>query len=229
MAQLGENLFDALFREQAKKWGSIVHGHMGAMIVTVHGFVRKLVEVVAGDPRIRKEIWGTILLDKLLEQYRRAIRHADFLIDVELNSLPMAVEPFHETYLGGARAMRLAEGTQDALATADQQVIKPGAVHPVTGKTDAEQVAEDMDDVLRSYYIVSLKRLVDAVCRQAINHFLLRGPESPLQIIRPATIARLSDDQLNQIAGEDNPTKGRREHLQSEIFQLGYAVKELRD
>ena len=95
-------------------------------------------------------------------------------------------------------------------------------------KANSEQVREELHDVLKSYYKVSRKRFVDVVYQQAINYFLLRGRDSPLQIFTIDMVSKLSADQLDMIAGEDAPVKECREKLDREIENYQKALKGLK-
>ncbi|KAF2181462.1 hypothetical protein K469DRAFT_691959 [Zopfia rhizophila CBS 207.26] len=98
----------------------------------------------------------------------------------------------------------------------------------VVNKDNAQQVREDILDILASYYKVSRKCFVDVICKQVVSHFLLEGDESPLKIFRPELIMGLDDEQLETIAGEDEETKRQRSMLESEIKNLEAAMKVLR-
>ncbi|KAE8834149.1 hypothetical protein HRS9122_08229 [Pyrenophora teres f. teres] len=98
----------------------------------------------------------------------------------------------------------------------------------VMNKDNAQQIREDILDVLTSYYKVSRKRFVDNVCIQVVGHFLLEGDESPLKIFSPDLVIGLTDNQLELIAGEDLETKKQRSMLETDIKNLEAAIKVLR-
>lgn len=97
----------------------------------------------------------------------------------------------------------------------------------IPNKGNAQQVRENILDVLVSYYKVSGKRFVDAICQQVIGHFLLEEEESPLRVFSSELVMSLKDDQLEMVAGEDAGTKERRSMLESEIRNLQAAMKVL--
>ncbi|KAK2058891.1 interferon-induced GTP-binding protein Mx1 [Colletotrichum caudatum] len=96
-----------------------------------------------------------------------------------------------------------------------------------TNRSNAEQVREDIHDILRSYYKVARKRFVDVVLQQAIFHFLLDARDGPLKIFSPDLVMGLDDRQLQMIAGEDSATREKREHLTSLVENLKLAAEEL--
>ncbi|KAL2015626.1 hypothetical protein VTK56DRAFT_5083 [Thermocarpiscus australiensis] len=215
-------------------WGSIVHAHLGVVVITVHRFIRRLLELVVDDPRVLTEIWEIILLDDLLKAYQNAVGHAEFVIDVELNNRPMTNNHDFSEHLRRAQADRLREGLENNGAPSTDKTGRPmiciyrdQVIHLTSGKENADQV-KDIHDILQSYYKVALKRFVDTACRQVIDHFLLSGAENPLQILTPARISKLSDSQLEHIAGEDVNRKRKRQRLESKIQGLEAAKKVLR-
>lgn len=83
-----------------------------------------------------------------------------------------------------------------------------------------EQNVESLNDTLQAYYKVARKRFVDTVCKQAGDYFLLFAPDSPLNIFTPSFVSRLSEDELESIAGEDRVTKRKRQQLRRDIENL---------
>lgn len=79
----------------------------------------------------------------------------------------------------------------------------------VVDKDSSQQVCEDIQDSLVSYYKVARKRIVDVVCQHVVHHFLREGEESPLRVFGPDLMG-LAPEQLEAIAGEDDDTRRRR-------------------
>ncbi|CCF37109.1 interferon-induced GTP-binding protein Mx1 [Colletotrichum higginsianum] len=106
----------------------------------------------------------------------------------------------------------------------------PRAMIPklTTNRSNAEQVREDIHDILRSYYKVARKRFVDVVLQQVIFHFLLDARDSPIKIFCPDLVMGMNDRQLRMIAGEDSATQEKREHLARIVENLKLAAEELR-
>ena len=89
-----------------------------------------------------------------------------------------------------------------------------------------EHTIEDLHDILRSYYKVARKRFVDFMCMQAADHCLVTGPKKPVKLFSSDFVRELSDEQLEQIAGEDASTKKKREDLKHdiEILEIGRKI-----
>ena len=61
--------------------------------------------------------------------------------------------------------------------------------HPMS---NTAHVVRDIHDILRSYYKVARKRSVDNVVSQATDHFLVTGPETPLNLFSPMFVSGLT-------------------------------------
>ena len=94
------------------------------------------------------------------------------------------------------------------------------AILPTSIASNTEQTARDLHDILKSYYKVARKRFVDVVMMQAVDYYLINGPEAPLKLFSPRFVSALTADQLERIAGEDVSTKRKREELKREIENL---------
>lgn len=86
--------------------------------------------------------------------------------------------------------------------------------------SNIEHTVQDVHDILKSYYQVAWKRVVDVVCMQAAEHHLTSGPITPLKLFSPAFVGMLTREQLEEIAGEDSRQKRKRKQLQKEIEDL---------
>ena len=94
------------------------------------------------------------------------------------------------------------------------------AILPPSTASNTDQTTRDLHDILKSYYKVARKRFVDVVMMQAVDYYLINGPEAPLKLFSPTFASALTADQLERIAGEDVSTKRKREELKREIENL---------
>jgi hypothetical protein len=83
-------------------------------------------------------------------------------------------------------------------------------------------------DILNAYYDVASKRLVDNVCMQAGDNYLITGPLTPLKLLAPPLVTTLTAEQLESIAGDDAILKRKRAQLKKEIAELEAGRKVLR-
>lgn len=69
---------------QSVKWKELALGYISDIVTLVHNFVIGLMCVVCPVERVRAGIMS-LLMDRLVEKYRLATSHVEFLLEVELN------------------------------------------------------------------------------------------------------------------------------------------------
>ena len=107
------------------------------------------------------------------------------------------------------------------------KVVRVDATIQVTTASNNEHAISDLHDILKSYYKVARKRFVDCVIKQAADHGLVTGPETPVKLLSPTFVSELTADQLETIAGEDMSTRRKRKQLKRDIDNLEKGKKVL--
>lgn len=90
-----------------------------------------------------------------------------------------------------------------------------------------KHTTHDIHDILEAYYKVARKRFVDNVCMQAVDHHLVTGPETPMRLLSPKWVNKLSNEELEAIAGEEMGSKRKRRQLKKRIQDLEAGKKVL--
>ncbi|KAB5577759.1 interferon-induced GTP-binding protein Mx2 [Coniochaeta sp. 2T2.1] len=221
LGTFGGAVLAAVFKEQAMKWKQLVVRHISQVILKIHHFIVKVLEAIVPNEKVCNALWDEILFDKVCAGHMRAMSHALFLhrIECKLQRLETSLED---------KAVNSKCGTIQYIPLLDVRSL-------TINKSNAEQVEEDIHDLLMSYYKVSRKRFVDAICQQCVDHFLLFGADdrdlqhkSPLKVFDAELVMSLDGDKLEAIAGEDPWTKQQREALAAEIKNLVEATRVLR-
>lgn len=107
-------------------------------------------------------------------------------------------------------------------------VIRPDDVFHHDHMGNDEHTVQDLHDILQSYYKVARKTFVDNLRKQAADHFLISGADTPLTLFSPSFVAKLSEEELEEAAGEDRQVKRHRAALEKEAHDLDEARKILR-
>lgn len=105
------------------------------------------------------------------------------------------------------------------------EVVRLTDVMKGQSMSNEQHIIHDIHDILQSYYRVTRKTFVDNICKQATDHFLLAGPESPLYLFSPMFVSHLATEELESIAGETAGMKRQRAQLRKEIESLTEAKK----
>lgn len=229
--QFGGALLGTIFKEQSKRWEDLVLSHVSDAIVLVHDYILKLLNHVFSEEQVLRELFDNVLLEKLQASYQRAMDQARFLLRIEREGKPMTFNNLFSAELQKGQSKRLQESLSSLAIDQEDTgaVVKLEAVGRLSiDRSNPEQAREYLHDTLQSYYKVSIKRFIDIVCQQVIDHFLLSGRESPLHVFSTELVFDLSASELEMIAGEDQVTKQERERLGREIVSLQAAMQVLR-
>ncbi|KAI9651731.1 MAG: hypothetical protein M1829_002462 [Trizodia sp. TS-e1964] len=223
------------FEKQSEKWKGITQSFMSDVIALLHRFITTVLQMLCPEKRVCDEIWSAIQ-DEILGKYKIAINQANFLLSIEREKNLSTMNPDFNTALQKTKSKRnLSElgffTRKELVPAADGLYKRTGADMVETrqleqifkSKGSLQQTAEEIHDVLKSYYKIAQRRFVDNIYNQAIGHFLLTGSESPLQVLCPEWVLSLPAKQLERIAAEDSGTRGRRNQLSKKIDDLEMA------
>ncbi|CAD0115337.1 unnamed protein product [Aureobasidium uvarum] len=225
-----KNLLSRTMKAQSEKWEPLAHGYILDVVHLAHRFVTTLLRHVCPTPRGREGIMS-VLMEPLLEIYRRALEQVQFVLRVE-HSNPQTINHYFNDNLEKSRQKRLRASLEKH---ATVQASPFGGVprstialddivqnHPMS---NAQHTVFEVHDILKAYYKVARKRFVDNVCMQAADYLLVTGPNNPLKILSPQFVSSLSDEQLEEIAGEDIGLRRRRIALAKEVKDMEVGKK----
>ncbi|GJN79092.1 hypothetical protein PLIIFM63780_002605 [Purpureocillium lilacinum] len=234
LGTFGGTVLSSVFLQQSEKWEPLTLLHMSRAIVLVHDYINALLEILCPEEEVCAQLWQGFLVDRLVQQYRQAISHARFLLGVERNQ-PATFNHYFNDILQKKRSDRFTSAMEKLAVNCTKNDGTSSKYVPVNqlrngaeNKDNEEQVCEDVLDTFTSYYKVARKRFVDVVYQQAIWHYLLADPEGPLKVFDTDMVIRLTDEQLEEIAGEDEESKQQRATLSREVESLKAALKVLR-
>ncbi|KAM0245934.1 hypothetical protein ACHAP5_005085 [Fusarium lateritium] len=229
------NLVAIAFSEQSRKWGCMTKLYMSRVVLIIHRFIAGALRSVCQDERVRSCVWSSIQIG-LRERYKRAMEQANLLIDVERHKKPYTLNHQFSETLSKSRGRRITELLQPRARKDTTQygeiqymVNLADIAKAAEGKSNAEQLQEEIHDILHAYYQLALDRFVDNVFQLAVDYSLLHGPQSPLRVFSQEWVINLESGDLGTIAGEAKSTKKQRSKLTKKIEDLSGAVKILND
>jgi hypothetical protein len=224
------SLMPSLFAEQSRAWGFHALNHVAKVIRKIHHFNYKVLQYCCNDDALCERLWDR-LLQSLLPSYEKAVQQASFLVDIERHGNLMTTNHYFAENVRKAREARLKfqlEALKSWQTEGNLLGKTEGAGEPLLRLKDIlgvvmsneDHTIQDLHDTLKSYYKVARKRFVDAICLQAVDHFLVSGKTSPLWTFSPYFIGKMSDAELHQIAGDEDETIKRRSMLETELCSL---------
>ncbi|KAK0616433.1 P-loop containing nucleoside triphosphate hydrolase protein [Immersiella caudata] len=235
LGTFGNSVIPAMFKMQAQKWEALTLNHMSNAVLIVHHFILAVIEEACPDPTVRDPLWA-LLLEELIPCYRRAMEHAKFLLSVELNGPAVTCNPAFQISMENSRQARLTHAAKKHTVEVPRGVkgVQEGNyinVDDLAKCTDANTTSEvvlRIHDVTKSYYEVARTRFVDNICAHAVDHFLLSAEDGPLKVFNSEFVTRMTDEDLDTVAGEDTVSRNQRVLLKQQMELLEKAVKILR-
>ncbi|KAI3060403.1 hypothetical protein CBS147353_10316 [Aspergillus niger] len=235
LGTFGNNIFCNAFKEHAGKWEAMTREHVSNVIMVVHRFLSTALGKICRSKQLYNKIWSSIL-DELLKRYEMAMSQALFLLSVERNRRPYTLNNYFNQALQKLRSARVAQALEDnamvdsdTWTTGSAKIVDLNAVKKtVSDQANVEHITGEIHDILWSYYQVARERFVDNVHMQAIEHCLLTGPESPLEVFSQEWVINLEPEELAAIAGESQATKARRTGLKQKMEDLKSALQTLK-
>ncbi|KAI5456958.1 P-loop containing nucleoside triphosphate hydrolase protein [Mariannaea sp. PMI_226] len=228
------NVVAMAFSEQSRKWGDMTKLYMSRVIIVLHRFIASALRSVCPEDQSRRQVWSSIL-DSLVERYRMAVDQANLLVEVERHKRPYTLNRQFADALSKARGYRITELLRPKARKDGRQYGEPqymvnldDIAKVAEGKSNTEQLQEEIHDILRAYYRLALDRFIDNIFQLAVDYSLLHGPKSPLKVFTHEWVINLEPEQLERIVGETKSAKKRRSRLAKKIDDLSNALKILK-
>ncbi|KAK9439402.1 Dynamin, GTPase domain protein [Metarhizium brunneum] len=231
LGTFGPGLLSSAFREQSTNWSPLTKAYLGKVILVVHRFILRVLELSCSDTKVLEEI-KSLITSELLDRYQAGMEQAMLLVSLERDRKPYTLNSAFNTELHGSRSQRVFDPLKNKAIIPYNHSIKYVALDDietvVTNKSNLQNAHEDIHDILESYYKVARERFVDNVYRQAIDYCLLTGPMSPLLLFTEKWVLSFDEEKLNCVAGESLLVREKREQLTKKIQDLKSALKILR-
>lgn len=93
LGTLNSSLLAITMKSQSMKWKSLALGYIADVVTMAHSFVVDLLNVVCPVEHVRMGIMP-LLMDQLVEKYKSAISHVDFLLGVGLAGTPATLNHY---------------------------------------------------------------------------------------------------------------------------------------
>nr|POE56451.1 interferon-induced gtp-binding protein mx [Quercus suber] len=213
-------------RQQTVSWRPISFGYVSDIASMIHTFILTALESICTNDRLKDDLYS-FLSEDLRVRYIKAMEQVDFILDVEIGGIPMTQNSYFVERLGKRRYKRFSDSLA-SLSFNDNDhgpIIKVNEILPNAAAQNEDELVEDIHAILQTYYEVCLMRFIDNVCKQATDHFLVNGLETPLRVFTPVFVSRMTDEQLEKIAKEEPQVEKQRAKLTKDIKSLKTAKK----
>jgi len=167
------------------------------------------------------------------------MKHARFLVDVELNRPAVNCNPSFDASITKAKQARVVGALSELVVEVPKGTrgVREGSYIGVDdlnrnnrngGADGGSDVCVRIHDVTKSYYEVAQSRFADNICAQAVDHFLLSAKGSPLRVFGSIFVLEMTNEDLEMTTGEEAASRNKRSMLKQRIELLEKAVKILR-
>ena len=87
------SLLPIIWKKQSTNWEALALGYVDDVVSLVHSFTMELLAKICKDRRARQGL-HSVLLDQLMERYKKSIEHTKFLLSVERSGTPMTTNHY---------------------------------------------------------------------------------------------------------------------------------------
>ena len=87
------SLLPIIWKKQSANWEALALGYVDDIVSLMHSFTVDLLATICKDPRARQGL-HSILLDQLIERYKKSIDHTKFLLAVERSGTPLTTNHY---------------------------------------------------------------------------------------------------------------------------------------
>jgi len=176
------------------------------------------------------------MLEDILANYSAAMDQARLLVEVERGGQPYTFNNAFREALSTLQSARAEQDLASKLRSVEftdndrrGRAISLGDLQAtLRDKNGGKHIAEDVHDLLESYYKVTRDRFIDNIYLQVVAHSLLFGSDSPLRLFCDKWVLNLERGKLDVIAGESFQRRVQRERLAKKIEDLSEATAILR-
>ncbi|KAJ4208719.1 hypothetical protein NW767_001829 [Fusarium falciforme] len=227
-----------LFREQSSPWEGLARAHVVNVWDGVRDFLRHVVKHTSNLSTV-ETLQEFLLVPKLDKIFKALNERVEMLLSQHQEGHPIT---YNDAFTDTLQEVRVERRTEEMLkilkryflgkevimsntylqSTVDLKVVAKDLATPPKSNM-SHFAAQEVLDALESYYKVAMKRFIDDVAVEAIEGILVVELG---KMIDPVSVSEMSDDELDQVAGETEVSRATRKELATElaVFEGGMQI-----
>lgn len=87
------SLFHNIWKKQSANWDILALGYVSDIVSLVHKFILALISAICEDQRVQSALMS-MLMDGLIDRYKKSIDHAKFILHVEKLGTPLTANHY---------------------------------------------------------------------------------------------------------------------------------------
>ena len=229
----GPAILGSVFREQSARWDTFGRCFVSSCVQVVHTFIRRALRLLCPSLDLASDLWGSIS-DEVLARYKRGLENAIYLARIERSLSPYTLNGLFNAEVLKSRSARLLNNVNAIPASPSEYHGRNTAVSVVALQRFAESEANnshlnhEIHDVLNAYYKIAAKRFQDNLYMQAVNHCLVNGEETPLDVFSQEWVIGLGAGELDGLVGDSPGARALRREVEGKKGRFEKAIKILR-
>lgn len=87
------SLLPIIWKKQSANWDDLALGYVSDIVSLVHNFILALISAICEDQRVQSALMS-VLMDGLIDRYKKSIDHAKFILYVERSGTPLTANHY---------------------------------------------------------------------------------------------------------------------------------------
>ncbi|KAI9831563.1 MAG: hypothetical protein M1819_004794 [Sarea resinae] len=238
---LNPYILPKLFKEQSRYWGEIAEEHFGYVCKLTESYAEGILDLSCIDEFVVRQLRGVIETANKSAKARGLARLREIVQDVASSTLQTSDQTFQEKVSQArlrrfeaalrrykARTPKVAVG-MIALNSATDVEVDPNVVLLNLRDTESifreihisneENLQYEIHDTLKAYYELELKKFVENINKQVVERYL-DDEDGPVLFFSPAYVGLLNDEEVKDLAKEDDAAVVEREKAEASLERL---------
>ncbi len=239
---LNPDVLPVLFHKQASNWRAKSEAHFLSIQHMTISVIEKLLETICGDKHTRAKLRTLIQQANQQATSRRLSQLFERLSDILTQHLQTNNQAFEEKisharllrFQGALERYRSSRTSQSAPALAgipafsspDTQLVinmrDTSALFAELHMSNSQNLEDEIHDTLKSYYDIALNDFIEYVTQLIVERYL-NDPKGPLLMFSPIYVGRMDDEEVENLAAEDESMMRRRAEKEDTLARLNRA------
>lgn len=235
---INPDILPILFREQSRNWGGIAKNHFTDLAVKVESICISILEETCEEENVRRKIRAKILAANKECMERGEASLARRITELQNRHL-QTHNPDFERKVAEAKRLRFCTAleryrTSSALNMVFEKETKmreslvvvdlsdTGSLFKELHMSNARNLENEIHDTLKAYYEIERANFIENVTQLIVETYL-NDPEGPVLRFSPVYVSRLSDQEIQELAAEDEAIIQTRKEKEATLSRLKQA------
>lgn len=239
---LNSDVLPMLFHQQASKWGAIAEDHFLAVVDCSSKVLSGILAIVVCDQITRNKVWPRIkeAIDKAANSKMALLR--DRFREITSRHLQTSNTAF-EDKVAQARLLRFQaaldryrlskqdKNTPSAFGSSEDPGLQftvdmrdTAALFAELHMSNSRNLENEIHDTLKAYYEIARDDFIEFVTQHIVESFV-NSDDGPVLRFSPVYVASLSDDDIEDLAMEDQTVTRKRVERETTLERLKHAER----